>query len=81
MPSDPTNPNETYPETRQSPNLRYYYPLPTPKEVLDLSTDLCVYGATPGGIAAAIQARRMGKTVLLLSFDAHLGGMTSGGGT
>jgi hypothetical protein len=71
-----TNPNDA---AVPSPRLRYYYPLPAPKEVLDIETDLCVYGATPAGIAAAIQARRMGKTVVLLSFDTHLGGMTSGG--
>jgi hypothetical protein len=76
---DALNPNDANPETRQSPNLRYYYPLPAPKEVLELTADLCIYGSTPGGIAAAIQARRMGKSVILLSFDTHIGGMTTGG--
>lgn len=74
-----SNPNESSPNTTTSPRLRYYYPLPTPETVLNTETDLCVYGATPAGIAAAIQAKRMGKTVVLLSFDRHPGGMTSGG--
>lgn len=77
------NPNDAAANTSvapsSSPRLRYYYPLPAPREVLDIETDLCVYGATPAGIAAAIQARRMGKSVILLSFDRRLGGMTSGG--
>jgi choline dehydrogenase-like flavoprotein len=42
-------------------------------------TDVCVYGGTAGGVAAAVQAARMGKTVVLLEFGHHLGGMTSGG--
>jgi hypothetical protein len=38
-----------------------------------------VYGATSGGITAAIQADRMGKSVLLIEPGKHLGGLTSGG--
>ncbi|MEZ5365114.1 MAG: FAD-dependent oxidoreductase [Bryobacterales bacterium] len=41
--------------------------------------DICVYGGTSGGVAAAVQAARMGKTVLLVEPGKHLGGMTSGG--
>jgi hypothetical protein len=44
-----------------------------------LKTDLCVYGGTAGGVAAAVQAARFGKKVILLEFGSHLGGMTSGG--
>jgi hypothetical protein len=44
-----------------------------------IETDLCIYGGTAGGIAAAVQAARMGKSVVLLEFGSHLGGMTSGG--
>lgn len=43
------------------------------------SYDLVIYGATSGGIAAAIQARRMGKSVLLLEPSARIGGLTTGG--
>ena len=44
-----------------------------------VDVDVCVYGATSGGIAAAIQAARMQKTVVLLEFDHHIGGLTTGG--
>jgi FAD dependent oxidoreductase len=41
--------------------------------------DVCVYGGTAGGVAAAIQAARMGKSVVLIEPSKHIGGMTSGG--
>ena len=41
--------------------------------------EVCVFGATSGGIAAAIQAARMGKTVVLAEPGKYLGGMTTGG--
>jgi hypothetical protein len=44
-----------------------------------IQTDLCVYGATPGGVMAAVQAARLGKSAVLLEFGQHVGGMTSGG--
>src|SRR5262249_25814728 len=42
-------------------------------------TDVCVYGGTAGGVAAAVQAARMGKSVVLIEPSKHIGGMTSGG--
>lgn len=44
-----------------------------------VEVDVCVYGGTSGGIAAAIQAARMAKTAVLLEFDQHIGGLTTGG--
>lgn len=41
--------------------------------------DLVVYGGTSGGIAAAIQARAMGKTAVLIEPSGHVGGLTAGG--
>jgi hypothetical protein len=41
--------------------------------------EVAVYGGTPAGVTAAIQAARMGRKTLLLSFNRHVGGMTSGG--
>lgn len=41
--------------------------------------DLVVYGGTSGGVAAAIAARRMGKTVIVIEPSQHVGGLTSGG--
>ena len=48
-------------------------------EQLKSRYDVVVYGGTSGGIAAAIQADRMGKSVLLIEPGAHLGGLSSGG--
>jgi hypothetical protein len=41
--------------------------------------DLVVYGATAGGVSTAVQAARLGKSVVLIEPGKHLGGMTSGG--
>lgn len=41
--------------------------------------DVVVYGGTSGGVAAAVQAAREGKSVLLVAPDKHLGAMTSSG--
>lgn len=41
--------------------------------------DLIVYGGTSAAITAAVQAKKMGKSVLVVSPDIHLGGLSSGG--
>jgi hypothetical protein len=41
--------------------------------------DVVVYGQTSAGVMAAVQADRMGKTVILVGPDKHLGGLSSGG--
>ncbi len=41
--------------------------------------DLVIYGGTSSGVAAAIQAVRMGKSVIVIEPGEHLGGLTSGG--
>src|SRR5919112_416327 len=41
--------------------------------------DLVIYGGTSAASTAAVQARRMGKTVVVVSPDQHLGGLSSGG--
>ncbi len=43
------------------------------------SYDIVVYGGTSGGITAALQAARMGKTVVLVEPTKFLGGLTTGG--
>jgi len=43
------------------------------------SYDVVVYGGASGGVAAAVQAARMGKEVIIVCPDKHLGGLTSGG--
>lgn len=42
-------------------------------------TDVCVCGATAGGVAAAVGARDAGARVTLVQVGAHVGGMVSGG--
>lgn len=59
--------------------LRYYEPAPKLEAPETVEVDVCVYGGTSGGIATAVQAARLGKTVALVAFGRHLGGMTSGG--
>jgi len=41
--------------------------------------DVVVYGGTSAGVAAAVQVRRMGKTVVLIEPTQRLGGLTTGG--
>ena len=49
------------------------------KESVPNQYDLVIYGGTSAGIAAAIQATRMGKTVLLIHQTSRVGGLTTGG--
>jgi hypothetical protein len=62
-----------------NPGLRYYYPVSPADPPQKLKVDVCIYGGTPGGVAAAVQAKRMGKTVALAVFRRHVGGLTSAG--
>ncbi|MGH6980735.1 MAG: FAD-dependent oxidoreductase, partial [Stellaceae bacterium] len=41
--------------------------------------DIVIYGGTGAGISAAVQAARMGKSVILIEPGRHIGGLTSGG--
>jgi hypothetical protein len=51
----------------------------TQSERNDYKADVIVYGGTSSAVASAIGASRMGKSVILVSPDKHLGGMTSSG--
>jgi hypothetical protein len=53
--------------------------LPSLKAAEVIESDVCVYGGTAGGVTAAVQASRMGKTAVIAEFGNHLGGLTSGG--
>lgn len=44
-----------------------------------IETDVCVLAATPGGIAAAIAAARLGQHVVLIERTAHIGGLPANG--
>ncbi len=50
---------------------------PDEKDVFE--ADLVIYGGTSAGISAAVQAKKMGKSVIVVSPDIHLGGLSSSG--
>lgn len=53
---------------------------PTTKELGQLvSADVIVYGGTSAGIAAAVTVARIGHSVIVVSPDVHLGGLSSSG--
>lgn len=41
--------------------------------------DVVIYGGTAAAVMAAVQVTKMGKTVIVVSPDKHLGGLSSGG--
>ncbi|MDR0798832.1 MAG: FAD-dependent oxidoreductase [Dysgonamonadaceae bacterium] len=41
--------------------------------------DIVIYGGTSAAVTAAVQAKRMGQSVVIVSPDKHLGGMTGSG--
>lgn len=59
--------------------LHYYQPDWITASDEDLAADVCIYGATSGGVAAAVTVAGAGLRVVLLQPGQHIGGMTSGG--
>ena len=49
------------------------------KNANNYDADIIIYGGTPAAIVAAVQAKKMGKHVIVVSPDKHLGGLSSGG--
>ncbi len=41
--------------------------------------DLVIYGSSPAAISAAVQAKRMGRSVVVVSPETRIGGLTTGG--
>jgi hypothetical protein len=41
--------------------------------------DVVIYGGTCSAVTAAVQAKKMGRSVVIVSPDKHLGGLSSGG--
>lgn len=41
--------------------------------------DVVIYGGTSAAVTSAVQTRRLGKSVVIVSPDKHLGGLSSGG--
>ena len=46
-------------------------------EIEEHSAEIVVYGGTSAGVIAAVKAAKLGRSVLLVSPDKHLGGMSS----
>ena len=44
-----------------------------------VQADVVVYGSSPAAISAAIQAKRMGRSVVVVSPETRIGGLTTGG--
>jgi hypothetical protein len=65
--------------TTPNPGLHYYYDISKATPPQTIRVDVCVYGGTPAGVGAAVQAQRMGKTSALAVFRRHVGGLTSAG--
>ena len=42
-------------------------------------SDVVIYGCTSGAMTAAVQVKKMGKSVMLVCPEKHLGGLTAGG--
>ncbi len=49
------------------------------KQSSEYNADIIIYGGTSAAITAAVEAIQSGKTVLVVSPDTHLGGLSSGG--
>ncbi len=49
------------------------------KEEKSFETDILIYGGTSAAIIAAVRAKKLGKKVIVVSPDKHLGGLSSGG--
>ncbi len=41
--------------------------------------EIVIYGGTSAAVVAAVQAKKLGKSVIIVSPDKHLGGLSSGG--
>lgn len=57
----------------------FHYRPATARKAATIECEVVVYGGTPAGVTAAIEAARMGRKTLLIFFNQHVGGMTSGG--
>ena len=52
---------------------------PAPAEASETVYDVVVYGGTSGGVVAAVQAARMGKSAIIVNHYRNIGGLTSSG--
>src|SRR4051812_41284252 len=59
--------------------LHYYVPAEKVDNPAIVDKNLIIYGGTPAGITAAIQATRMSLSVAIVEFSNNIGGMTASG--
>jgi hypothetical protein len=59
--------------------VAFALPATTSRAVEVRSADVIVYGGTASGVAAGVQAARMGRSVIVLEPGRHIGGMVTGG--
>lgn len=52
---------------------------PTQKPPSAFTADIIIYGGTSAAVIAAVEAAQSGKSVIVVSPDKHLGGLTAGG--
>ena len=45
----------------------------------EMAADIVIYGSSPAAISAAVQAKRMGKSAVIVSPESRIGGLTTGG--
>jgi len=48
-------------------------------EKKEYQAEVVIYGGTSAAIVAAVKAKQLGNTVIIISPDTHLGGMTASG--
>ena len=70
---------EQLPDAEGVPGLRYYAPSTPATPPKTYEADVIIYGASPGGVTAAVQLQRMGKKAIIAEFGNHVGGLTTGG--
>jgi hypothetical protein len=71
--------NKTYLLLRLALALTIFCLTPGVRAAGGAQVDVCVYGGTSGGAIAAVAAARLGKSVVLVCQNGHVGGMTSSG--
>lgn len=59
--------------------LHYYRAVPRATPARTVEAELCIYGGTSAGVAAAVVAARLGVKTVLVEFGRHVGGLSSGG--
>ena len=52
---------------------------PSAQQAATRQADVIIYGGTSAAVTAAVQVKNMGRSVIIVSPDKHLGGLSSGG--